>query len=219
MENYYDTLGVKTDADDTTIKKAYHALAKKYHPDSFHNKNKPDANEKFKIIKNAYETLINEDLRKTYDKYMLKPSRSASLENEAHFKKSVQFYEKGRRLYKAKKFESSSRAFMTALSFDQNSALYCSWLGLTLSHISGRLNEAKKWCEKAIKLSPYNADYYVNMAIVYRDAGLTSLADRFFEKALKYDPDNSRAHSWLKKSKNQRQKTNVFKRLFKRKSK
>ena len=33
-KDYYETLGVPKDADDAAIKKAYRALAKKYHPDT-----------------------------------------------------------------------------------------------------------------------------------------------------------------------------------------
>ena len=47
------------------IKKAYRKLASKYHPDK--NSGSKDAEEKFKEIAEAYETLGNPDKRKVYD--------------------------------------------------------------------------------------------------------------------------------------------------------
>lgn len=198
MENYYEILRINLDADERTIKKAYHTLVKEYHPDSPSSQKFPEASEKFRHIKEAYETLINEKARETYDKYVLKkPRRLSKDEDTSYIKKAAEYYEKGRKLYKAKKFRSSVRAFQTAMNLDPGNALYCSWLGIALSHSPGKLHEAREACEKAVKLSPYNADYHVNLAIIYRDAGVKSMAERYLRKALNIEPNNQRARSWL----------------------
>jgi DnaJ family protein A protein 2 len=57
----YDILGVKSDADASTLKKAYRELVKKHHPD------KGGDPEKFKEIDAAYKVLSNEELRDMYD--------------------------------------------------------------------------------------------------------------------------------------------------------
>ncbi|XP_067292089.1 dnaJ homolog subfamily B member 9a [Pseudorasbora parva] len=63
-KDYYDILGVPKDASDRQVKKAFHKLAMKYHPD----KNKsPDAETKFREIAEAYETLSDEKRRREYD--------------------------------------------------------------------------------------------------------------------------------------------------------
>ncbi|KAG6832669.1 hypothetical protein H0H87_000851 [Tephrocybe sp. NHM501043] len=62
---YYDLLGVKVDADDTELKKAYRKQAMKYHPDKNPS---PDAEEKFKDISKAYQVLSDSNLRAVYDK-------------------------------------------------------------------------------------------------------------------------------------------------------
>jgi molecular chaperone DnaJ len=63
--DYYEVLGVPRDADDSTIKKAFWKLAKKYHPDV--NPDDKDAEAKFKEANEAYEVLSDPDKRSNYD--------------------------------------------------------------------------------------------------------------------------------------------------------
>lgn len=63
---YYDRLGVSKDASQDEIKKAYRKLSKKYHPDI--NK-EPGAEEKYKEVQEAYETLGDEQKRANYDQF------------------------------------------------------------------------------------------------------------------------------------------------------
>ena len=66
-EDYYQILGVKKDASQEEIKKAYRKLAMKYHPD--HTKGDKGAEEKFKKISEAYAVLSDKDKRKEYDTF------------------------------------------------------------------------------------------------------------------------------------------------------
>jgi DnaJ-class molecular chaperone len=65
MKNYYEILGVQRSATLEEIKKVYKKLAKKYHPDL--NQGNKEAEQKFIEIKEAYDTLSDENKRKSYD--------------------------------------------------------------------------------------------------------------------------------------------------------
>ncbi len=67
MATLYDTLGVKKGASADEIKKAYRKLAAKYHPDK--NPGDAAAEEKFKEVQNAYDTLSDGEKRKQYDTF------------------------------------------------------------------------------------------------------------------------------------------------------
>ena len=65
--DYYEILGVSRSATKEEIKKAYRKLAMKYHPDR--NPGDKEAEEKFKLINEAYQVLSDDEKRAIYDRY------------------------------------------------------------------------------------------------------------------------------------------------------
>jgi hypothetical protein len=66
MRTHYDVLGVRSDADDEALRKAYHKAAKAHHPDL--NAGDPDAPRRFNQIATAIEILRNPERRAAYDR-------------------------------------------------------------------------------------------------------------------------------------------------------
>ncbi len=65
--DYYEVLEISRDATGAEIKKSYRRLAMKYHPDR--NQGDKEAEEKFKLVNEAYQVLSDEQKRATYDRY------------------------------------------------------------------------------------------------------------------------------------------------------
>lgn len=64
FKDYYETLGIERGASDEEIKKAYRRLARQHHPDI---SKEPGAEDRFKEISEAYETLSDPEKRQAYD--------------------------------------------------------------------------------------------------------------------------------------------------------
>jgi molecular chaperone DnaJ len=64
--DYYDVLGVSREADGEAIKRAFHGLARDWHPDVAES---PDAEERFREAAEAYSVLSKREARLLYDRY------------------------------------------------------------------------------------------------------------------------------------------------------
>ncbi|MGL5436366.1 MAG: J domain-containing protein [Lachnospiraceae bacterium] len=80
MKDYYQILGVTTQASDKEIKSAYRGLAKKYHPDAI--KDSPELADKMYEIQAAYEVLGNPEKRKEYDDQCRQQGNRETLERD-----------------------------------------------------------------------------------------------------------------------------------------
>ena len=67
QQDFYDVLGVGSDADAAAIKSAFRKRAMQYHPDR--NKDDPTAEQKFKELNAAYEVLSDDEKRAAYDRF------------------------------------------------------------------------------------------------------------------------------------------------------
>jgi len=196
-----ELLEINERSDEETIKKNYYKLAKEFHPDRYFSSNDPEIKDKlttiFDALTQAYTT--TKDSQKREPEYVSSNEKQqkevfdAALAEE-QFRQGVEEFKKGN-------FWGASDSLKWATKLDPKRPKYWSYLSLSLSKIPNRLKEAEEALIHAIKLDPYNAEHHANLGLIYMKAGMKKRAHSHFEKALKFDPENTRAKEGLEQTK------------------
>src|SRR4030067_1010050 len=198
-QNNYEILNVKETAAEAEIKKAYFRLAKEYHPDRHLNLKEKSADIKNKLealfarITEAYNILIDDEKKREYDISLAArfiKHREKEETKEDNINKAKAQFIIGKKNMDKGNFWGAADALRWAIRLDPNNARYLSYFGKALSHMPRRLHEAEESCKKAIKMEPTNSDHYINLATIYKKAGLEGKAKAMLEDALQWDPDN-----------------------------
>lgn len=165
----YKVLGVNPGDDEETIKKAYRALVKKYHPDRYVNTPMADmASEKMKEINEAYDMLTNKNTASQQGSY----SGGYSSYNGNY---STASYANVRTLIAMRRF---AEAEMMLQRLSQNAEWYY-LMGLIYTN-RGWYNKGIEYIKTALRLDPNNFEYRSTLNSIennssnYRDVVFTT---------------------------------------------
>ncbi len=196
---YYGILGITERASEEEIREAYYKVAKEFHPDRYFSLPSDDIKEKintiFSFATEAYETLSNEAKKREYDGSLsVKSEKPASKAEMAKAR-----FNQGRTLLMMRNYSDAVTLFAQAVYFDNSTASYHYYHGLTLSKLN-RFKEAAKAINEAVKLNPLKADYVAELGHVFLMLGFKARAQNSFKKALELSPSNERALEGLLKT-------------------
>jgi curved DNA-binding protein CbpA len=183
LPNYYELLGVRPDATTAEIRSAYLRLARDRHPDRYTDPaQKAQAQESFKEITTAFNTLSNDKSRREYDNERARPKASTpeELASEA--------YGQGMEKYKTRDYQAALELFRAAVHHQPNRAEYQLALGRTLAMYPQSGHEAVTMLERAANLEPRNVIIQVELARILNSQGLRIRAQRAAETALRLAP-------------------------------
>ena len=90
MKNYYEILEVAKNASPEVIEKAYKTLIKKYHPDLQPNDKKKDAENKVKLINEAYDVLSDPTKKENYDNELNQLEHQKEIERQRQIEREKQ---------------------------------------------------------------------------------------------------------------------------------
>jgi len=85
--DYYSVLGIDASSDIDVVRNAYRVLAKKYHPDTCQTLSKKEAEEKIKLINEAYDVLSDSEKREIYDNQLFSSQKKQSDNNQGFVNK------------------------------------------------------------------------------------------------------------------------------------
>ena len=150
MKDPYTILGVKRDASDDEIKRAYRALVRKYHPDNYADDNplKELATEKMQEVNEAYDEIQR-----------LRQSGGSSQTNSGYNYGGSTYgpYAAIRNSLNAHRFAEAERALM-AIAESERVAEWHYLYSVVLMR-KGRVNDAMRELEAACSMDPSNQEY------------------------------------------------------------
>jgi curved DNA-binding protein CbpA len=186
VADFYEVLGIPKDATAAQVREAYVRLARERHPDRFPDPaKKQEAQEFFKQLTEAFNTLSNPRNREQYDADRDKPRLTSPEEiaGDAH-QRAVQ-------KFKEKDFHEAVALLRTAVHHAPSVARYHADLARALTQNPHWVREALEEMEAAIKLEPKNAGYHAELSSLFVRQGLKIRARKSIETALALAPGNA----------------------------
>jgi len=173
MNDPYQILGVPETASDEEVKKAYRELARKYHPDNYHDNPLADlAQEKMKAINAAYEQITRErsgrgsgnagqygygGYQSSYHQYDTRSTSGSSVLQQVRI---------------AINNGDLSRAEALLANYSDHNAEW-NFLKGAVCYRRGWLDEAKRYYETACRMDPSNMEYQQALAFMQNGANTT----------------------------------------------
>ena len=225
-KDHYEVLDVARLATIDEIKNAYHALARRFHPDRFHQSEsqlRARVESAFARIAHAYETLSDQSLRVGYDaKRSAKPAAPTRQKSapqaagsngakqaapRANADRAEASFQHGLDALKRNRHDEAIRFLAEAAMLSPREARYRAHYGHALIRQSNTRRMAETELQAALSLEPENTSYRVMLAELYQQLGLQRRAEGELERALAADPKNKAARALLMSLKSKSQKS------------
>ena len=211
-ETHYEMLGIETRADLSTVKQTYFSLAKRFHPDHFHND--ADAGLLAKIqssftkLAQAYDVLKNKDSRDAYDFRMRKELAEQERRSEAGASKeeisrqlkseqAAENFEQGFTLLMDEEFEAAVPYLARAVFFSPDNPRYRAYYGKALSADDKQRHKAESEMQTAIRMDPTNPTFKIILVEFFIQMNMIKRAEGELTRLLSVYPSNREAQILL----------------------
>jgi len=187
MSDYYEILGVPSTAQAADIRRAYARLARDRHPDRYTDPvEKEKAQNFFKDLTTAFNTLVNQGSRQEYDasRARPKPHTPEEIARDA--------YQSAAQALEAGQYQDRITFLLTAVHHAPAVAEYHAALGRALGRNPQTQREAIQCLEKASQLEPSNGGHFADLGLLFNSQGLRLRAQKALETAQRLAPRDPR---------------------------
>jgi curved DNA-binding protein CbpA len=181
--DYYALLGVGREASESEIRERFRVLAREAHPDRAPRDQKAEAETKFQELTAAVNVLCNPDRRQAYDRDQMMASSSGA----STYAVVQDYMEQGNAAFRAGAYAEAAGNFTLAAQREPKDPRAHHHLGVASAR-AGDLHTAVKALEAAVALDPHNVTFLKDAGKVFRQAGLLSKAEKFFQEAVRWNP-------------------------------
>ncbi len=224
--NHYQVLGVARSVDQEALKQTYHRLARRYHPDRYHQDEtlRSRVEELFTRIAQAYEALRDRTSRAAYDLKMdrEKDQRPAAPERPEPSRPATQpaqprssappagqqptqsgrpraedSFQRGLSALKTGNLGLAISSFAEAARLEPKTARYRAQYGEALAGHEQMRHRAEAELQAALLLEPQNISYRIMLAKLYLQLGFIKRAQGELERARAIDPRNTEVQEML----------------------
>jgi curved DNA-binding protein CbpA len=214
-KDHYEVIDVGRLATIDEIKNAYHSLARRFHPDRFHQSEaelRTRVESAFARIAHAYETLSDQSLRAGYDAKRssrtgtgapksstqpANPNGAKEVPVRPESTRAETSFQNGLEALKRNRHDEGVRYLAEAAMLSPREARYRAHYGHELIRQPNMRRVAETELQAAVALEPENSSYRVMLAELYKQLGLHRRAEGELERALTVDPKNQAARSLL----------------------
>jgi tetratricopeptide (TPR) repeat protein len=197
---YRGVLGLGRNATLQEIKRAYHSMAKEYHPDRYLHIHSDTLKDKLNVIfaylSEAYRELTRAGAAASGPKTSVNDRQAPQTDNKGLARMK---FREGRRNLDNQDYESAMTFLGQAVYLDDSVPDYHFYYGVALS-MNRKIREAEVSIRKALDLSPDNADYITELGNIYLKLGFRTRAMNAFKKALGLNPYQLNAAEGLTKA-------------------
>ncbi|RMF88478.1 MAG: tetratricopeptide repeat protein [Nitrospirae bacterium] len=193
----FQLLRVNRHHSEAEVKRSYHRLSKRLHPDVVRGLGLPEelvevAGKVHQAMSAAYQALSDPKQRAALLRQAGAPERPRRTDPEAIFANA-------KAALNARDPERAARLLENLIERQPDRPEYHVYLAAACVQLRGRKREAEQALKRAIRLAPTDATAYVALGDLYREGGMAEKAASCYREALRWNPNHRHAKQWLER--------------------
>jgi curved DNA-binding protein CbpA len=197
--NPYEVLELSSGASADDIKAAYHSLAKQWHPDRFTGAAKVEAEQRFRMLAEAYNMIKDTPRRAEAPVVAAAPAKAPvqiQLDHNPGAEKPIanktvdEWYQEAKSAAEHRLLEKALSLIQYAIRLDGERAEFHALLGKLLSDTNGDKRTLVRALETALRINPKDVESTILLAETFQALGMHARASRLWNTAHNLAPNH-----------------------------